>query len=868
MFNIRQAHITDKAVKWIGLITIIVTTFIYAMFMSRRTMPFAEGWYSYYAKCILSGQKVYSDFEYLFTPIYMYFITGIIKLFGYKIIVLRILGVIFFTAYAVILYHIFLNFFSSKTSCIVTIITAFYVQSVNVNVFYDYIKLMDIFCALTTFFMISFVKKSLTDSNEASEKCLLAWGIFNSLFILTKQNMGLIFWAYSVVVILFLSFYKKEGLNKTLKNICVFHVGVISIILFLCLFLLLQGNLMKCFQSTLGGAAEAKGGMFTILFGWIKNGASELRKYFFPGAVAAAFLILLKHCNPPAQSDNLLINSAHILGGGLLVLCGIFFCINYQSIAVKASQFQRINPYFIFCINVMLLLFYLIIQIKSPNLDVLIEMCLIGAFLAVSFGAGTSGGLSISESAFGLGVIGGNIFSFIEKAKSRHLFCVLQFAGMYIVMNCIGFKMTSTYYWWEQNAPNVYECTEKSSIPILNGLLLSPEEKNVYEEIYNIVRTKTTEDENIYCFPQIPSFYLICGRDDPGVRAKVQWFDVTTKNSIADDMDTLKKNPPKAIIFYNVKPNVYDSHEALFAQGEASATKMMREFLYNFIYSNGYKFEKSVTSGSNTISVYIKEGSALKEIFSGKGTKQEPYIINTKEDLKEFSKQVNEGRNFAGQYICQQSDIDLEGDAILPIGISEKLNYFYGIYDGNGHIIKNFHIESSEESYNNGLFGTLGGKVYNLGLVNAEVYGDCCGGIASHSIGSGAAIINCFTDIQIDASSRAGGLADNFYGTVYNSFSVGETKSDLSSDIISYDHSENSLENVTVQVDKLDSMTYCAKNHNDNIIYAPKDYFSTELFVRLMNRYVDEANQNGRFEVALKNWELNNNSYYPALVKR
>ena len=766
MFNIRQAHITDKAVKWIGLITIIVTTFIYAMFMSRRTMPFAEGWYSYYAKCILSGQKVYSDFEYLFTPIYMYFITGIIKLFGYKIIVLRILGVIFFTAYAVILYHIFLNFFSSKTSCIVTIITAFYVQSVNVNVFYDYIKLMDIFCALTTLFMISFVKKSLTDSNEASEKCLLAWGIFNSLFILTKQNMGLIFWAYSVVVILFLSFYKKEGLNKTLKNICVFHVGVISIILFLCLFLLLQGNLMKCFQSTLGGAAEAKGGMFTILFGWIKNGASELRKYFFPGAVAAAFLILLKHCNPPAQSDNLLINSAHILGGGLLVLCGIFFCINYQSIAVKASQFQRINPYFIFCINVMLLLFYLIIQIKSPNLDVLIEMCLIGAFLAVSFGAGTSGGLSISESAFGLGVIGGNIFSFIERAKSRHLFCVLQFAGMYIVMNCIGLKMTSTYYWWEQNAPNVYECTEKSSIPILNGLLLSPEEKNVYEEIYNI----------------------------------------------------------------------YDSHEALFAQGEASATKMMREFLYNFIYSNGYKFEKSVTSGSNTISVYIKEGSALKEIFSGKGTKQEPYIINTKEDLKEFSKQVNEGRNFAGQYICQQSDIDLEGDAILPIGISEKLNYFYGIYDGNGHIIKNFHIESSEESYNNGLFGTLGGKVYNLGLVNAEVYGDCCGGIASHSIGSGAAIINCFTDIQIDASSRAGGLADNFYGTVYNSFSVGETKSDLSSDIISYDHSENSLENVTVQVDKLDSMTYCAKNHNDNIIYAPKDYFSTELFVRLMNQ--------------------------------
>ncbi len=866
MLNIKQAHISDKAVKWMGFITIIVTTFIYAMFMSRRTMPFAEGWYSYYAKCILSGQKVYSDFEYLFTPVYMYFITGIIKLFGYKIIVLRILGVIFFAVYAVILYKIFLNFFSPKTSCMVTIITAFYVQSVNVNVFYDYIKLMDIFCAFTTFFMVSFVKKSLTDSNESSKKSLLAWGVFNSLFILTKQNMGLIFWAYSVVVLLFLAFYKKEGLNKALKNICVFHIGVLSIMLFFCLFLLLQGNLIQCFQSTLGGAAEAKGGMLTILFGWIKNGASEFRRYFFPGAVAAAFLTLLKHCNPPAQSDNLLINFAQILGGGVLVLCGIFFCVHYQNIAVKVSQFQRISPYFIFCINVMLLLFC-VIQIKSPNPGILMEMCLIGAFLAVSFGAGTSGGLSISESAFGLGVIGGNIFSFIEKAKNRHLFCVLQFAGMYIVMNCIGVKMTSTYYWWEQNAPAVYECTEKSSIPILNGLLLSPEEKNVYEEIYHIVQTKTTEEENIYCFPQIPSFYLICDRDDPGVRSKIQWFDVTTKSSITNDMDTLKENPPKAIIFYNVKPNVYDSHEALFAQGEMSATKMMREFLYNFIYSNGYQLEKSVTSGSNTISVYIKEGSESKEIFGGKGTKQEPYIINTKEDLKEFSKQVNEGRNFAGQYICQQSDIDLEDDTILPIGISEKSNYFYGIYDGNGHIIKNFHIESSEESYNNGLFGMLGGKVYNLGLINAKVYGDCCGGIASHSIGSGAAIINCFTDIEIDARTRAGGLADNFNGTVYNSFSAGKTKSDLSSDIISYNYSDNQLENVIVQADELDSMTYCAKNHNDNIIYALKSYFSTDSFVQLMNHYVNEANQNKRFEIVLRNWEFNNDFYYPLLVK-
>ena len=59
-------------------------------------MPFAEGWYSYYAKCINRGEVVYKDFDYLFTPLYIFFIALITKIFGYKVIILRIVGIIFF----------------------------------------------------------------------------------------------------------------------------------------------------------------------------------------------------------------------------------------------------------------------------------------------------------------------------------------------------------------------------------------------------------------------------------------------------------------------------------------------------------------------------------------------------------------------------------------------------------------------------------------------------------------------------------------------------------------------------------------------------------------------------------------------------
>ena len=68
---------------YVGAIVSIVLVSILTCYLYDKSMPTAEGWYSYYAKCILNGDIVYQDFEYLFTPVYMYIIAGFIKCFGY-----------------------------------------------------------------------------------------------------------------------------------------------------------------------------------------------------------------------------------------------------------------------------------------------------------------------------------------------------------------------------------------------------------------------------------------------------------------------------------------------------------------------------------------------------------------------------------------------------------------------------------------------------------------------------------------------------------------------------------------------------------------------------------------------------------------
>ena len=72
------------------------------------------------------------------------------------------------------------------------------------------------------------------------------------------------------------------------------------------------------------------------------------------------------------------------------------------------------------------------------------------------------------------------------------------------------------------------------------------------------------------------------------------------------------------------------------------------------------------------LQLWIKEEDAENKetaVFdSGDGTFENPYTLHTAEQLVLFSKMVNDGRTFEGQYIEQTTDIDMSGIAFTPIG--------------------------------------------------------------------------------------------------------------------------------------------------------------------------------------------------------
>ena len=90
----------------------------------------------------------------------------------------------------------------------------------------------------------------------------------------------------------------------------------------------------------------------------------------------------------------------------------------------------------------------------------------------------------------------------------------------------------------------------------------------------------------------------------------------------------------------------------------------------------------------------------------GTGSKEDPYLISSDLQLAKLANDVNTGSNKvmkSGEYFKLTKDIDLKHGIWTPIGSTKctKGNsdrYFAGIFDGDGHAIRNMHIEWDNET--------------------------------------------------------------------------------------------------------------------------------------------------------------------------
>ena len=97
------------------------------------------------------------------------------------------------------------------------------------------------------------------------------------------------------------------------------------------------------------------------------------------------------------------------------------------------------------------------------------------------------------------------------------------------------------------------------------------------------------------------------------------------------------------------------------------------------------------------------DGTTIADGFAaGTGTENDPYQINTAEELAYFAKTVNEGQPYNGLYIVLKNDLNLNNKEWTPIGTDS--NPFRGNFDGGNHTVTRMQISNSSVDYV-GLFG-------------------------------------------------------------------------------------------------------------------------------------------------------------------
>ena len=178
----------------------------------------------------------------------------------------------------------------------------------------------------------------------------------------------------------------------------------------------------------------------------------------------------------------------------------------------------------------------------------------------------------------------------------------------------------------------------------------------------------------------------------------------------------------------------------------------------------------SVSAEEATVSEW--DGTTASAALSGKGTKEEPYEINSAADLAGFAAISNAGDNFTGKYVVQTVDIDLKGFEWTPIAYHAD-NSFLGVYDGQGHTISGLYISTVEENhYSVGLFGYIGQGASALACKQ-----DC--GVANLTIDGEITISANPTNAGVN---RAGGLVGqinrrNYHTETYKVYITNVTSS-------------------------------------------------------------------------------------------
>lgn len=605
----------------------------YCAVLSFKSFPISEGWYSVYARYINNGLVPYKDFELLFMPVYTYIIALVTRVFGYDLVVLRMFGICIFVAMALLAYKMFNLVFNEWVSVISAIVSVIYVQSEAPQIFYDYIRVFDMFTYASTYCLLSYAKRHFSEKCSSGRRNatlrIILCGLFAALAFMTRQNSGAFVIAFEILFLCIVLCIEKFN-GDSVKKLIVYIVSAALPIAALFGYMYISGTLDSFIRLTFSSALDAKGGLLTVLFNWIPRAASNILGHsafsiFLAGILLCGYVSYMKqeYQIEPDWNANAAVGITFIfMTIGSMAFAYINLGTTVAFVQLKVSTLS--DTFYLMAVLVFIIEFmYLVFKMQESQGRTwhMILLALSGMIVAIGYGCGTSGGLAEGQTGLALGLAIGLVFHFANAYKKQSLRAVALTMAFCITMSAVSYKYTTAYSWWGLTEGDLRKATEQIDVDYMDGIHVSKETKYGIESIVSAIQDHSAEGDSIFAFPQVPIFYLLSNRY-PDTFTLVQWFDVANDEDVVKDIDVLRENPPQVILHVHVDEGIIGSHESMFrGEGESSGLRLMDEALTEMEETYGYILAASFTLQNYPVEVWYlsDEGADLNPLSEKSG---------------------------------------------------------------------------------------------------------------------------------------------------------------------------------------------------------------------------------------------------------
>lgn len=621
MLMMLKNYFLHRKFYWMGLLFVVFCTLFIMSLFFNKSVTLVEGWYTLYADLILKdGLVPYRDFALIVPPFALGVWTFIQGLFGSELIVFRITDVVIKVLLGVCAYNTFSKFFSVKIAAL----SALFFQAIFCTIGYD--NGVPSYNEYTLFFMFWIIDAMLAvflhlqRQGKISYK-LLAWtGVLYSFAFVNKQTSGPLMIMMSVGILMWV-IVRKKGWNEAVKSFGCLLASSIVTLLFLMSYFIYHAALWAYIQNVFL-SHSAKGNLVDIFSRSIKilTSYSNVRSVLVGVLLFFGFYQLNRRNLLPSTRQHSFLSDERRSGVFfLLASIAVILLWKLSEWGLSADLAENKTPDFRLNSNITQLalvgtfaaffvwlhyLFDFLIS-KTIKYQTVKKVTALGIMLASGYALSISYGFPntypyLAAFVFGLALTQ-------QTALNRWKNIALLGCLMMTVFWCISLKLStpSSFHGWR--CGSVLGQLEQSNIPILKGLWLPVEEKNMLEDFYAKTHYYTSPQDTLLAFNNNQLFYALLERK-PFTPYLSYYYDVSPDEQSLDTIARLEQEEPGTIVFMKFSEASAIFHEEAFRGGEISGQRVLGHYLEQLVASGRF-----VDVGSYYPRTVLKEGATVQQ---------------------------------------------------------------------------------------------------------------------------------------------------------------------------------------------------------------------------------------------------------------